>query len=102
QLSAFDPEGTQEFIDWLNEPALEAATPIPVSRFWFDVYRERKDLQAVFPDLINDVGEFMRWIDGFGHEMGDVRNLMPESQSVPVSTADDSAATDSVEDESIG
>src|ERR1039458_6576503 len=47
RLSPFDPEGAQEFFDWLNEPPLDVATPIPVSRFWFDVYRERKDLQIV-------------------------------------------------------
>jgi glycosyltransferase involved in cell wall biosynthesis len=79
RLSPFDSEGAQEFFDWLNEPALEAATPIPVSRFWFDVYRDRKDLQIVFPDLVKEVEEFMRWIDGYGHEMGDVRGLMPDS-----------------------
>ncbi len=78
RLSPFTSEGAQEFLDWLNEPALEAATPKPVSRFWFDVYRDRADLQAVFPNLVDEVDEFMRWIEGYGHEMGDVRGLMPD------------------------
>jgi Glycosyl transferases group 1 len=78
RLSPFDRAGAREFFDWLNEPALDAATAIPVSRFWFDVYQERKDLQIVFPDLVKDVQEFLRWIDGYGHEMGDVRGLRPE------------------------
>jgi glycosyltransferase involved in cell wall biosynthesis len=89
--SPFDPEGAQEFFDWLNEPALEAATPIPVSRFWFDVYQERKDLQIVFPDLVKDVEEFYRWIDGYGHEMGDIRGLMPESDEIETALTTDGA-----------
>jgi glycosyltransferase involved in cell wall biosynthesis len=75
--SPFEEVGAKEFFDWLNEPALETASPVPVSRFWFDVYRERVDLQNVFPDLSSDGPEFLRWIEGFGHEMGDVRGLMP-------------------------
>jgi glycosyltransferase involved in cell wall biosynthesis len=103
QLSPFDPAGAKEFIDWLNEPALEAATPIPISRFWFDVYRERKDLQAVFPDLIKDVAEFMRWIDGFGHEMGDVHDLMPTSNNLHVAApASADVAAEPVEEEPLG
>lgn len=76
--SPFDPDGMTEFFDWLNEPALEAATPIPLSRFWFDLYRERSDLQAVFPDLPTEISEYMRWIDGHGRQTGDVRGLMPQ------------------------
>jgi hypothetical protein len=59
RLSPFDPAGAREFFDWLNEPALEAATPQPVSRFWFDVYKERRDLQIVFPKLAEEVEEFL-------------------------------------------
>jgi glycosyltransferase involved in cell wall biosynthesis len=80
RLSPFDPDGAQEFLAWLNEPALDAATPTPVSRFWFDVYRERSDLQAVFPNLPEEVDAFLRWIDGYGHEMGDVRGLVPDEE----------------------
>ncbi len=78
RLSPFDPDGAEEFLAWLNEPALDAATPIPVSRFWFDVYRDRSDLQAVFPKLPEEVDAFLEWIDGWGHEVGDVRGLMPD------------------------
>ncbi len=77
-LSPFEPAGAQEFFDWLNETPLQDATPVPVSRFWLDVYRERKDLQVVFPKLTDEVDEFERWIEGYGHEAGDVRGLMPE------------------------
>jgi glycosyltransferase involved in cell wall biosynthesis len=78
RLSPFDPAGAQEFFDWLNETPLQDATPVPVSRFWLDVYRERNDLQVVFPKLTDEVDEFERWIEGYGHEAGDVRGLMPE------------------------
>src|ERR1700686_3063005 len=80
RLSPFAADGAREFFDWLNEPALEAGTPLPVSRFWFDVYRERKDLQIVFPRLTEQVEEYLRWIDGYGHEMGDVRGLLPADE----------------------
>jgi glycosyltransferase involved in cell wall biosynthesis len=77
ELSPFQPAGAEEFFDWLNEPVLETASPVPISRYWFDVYRERVDLQSTFPQLSQDGPEFLRWIEGFGHEMGNVRGLMP-------------------------
>jgi glycosyltransferase involved in cell wall biosynthesis len=90
QLSPFTPEGSREFIAWLNEPALEAATPTPLSRFWFEVYRERKDLQTVFPNLVEQVDDFKRWIDGYGHQLGNVSDLIPEAEE-PVALADEIA-----------
>jgi len=84
RLSPFDRDGAVEFLDWLNAPALEAATPTPVSRFWFEVYRERDDLQAVFPNLPEEVGAFLRWIEGYGHEMGDLRGLIPDEDGTVV------------------
>jgi glycosyltransferase involved in cell wall biosynthesis len=76
QHSPFEPDGAQEFLDWLNEPLLGSGQT-SVSRFWLDVYRERRDLQAVFPDLASEVEPFQRWIEGYGQEMGDVRGLLP-------------------------
>ncbi len=75
--SPFEVDGGDEFLAWLNEPAPGDPAPLPVSRFWFDVYKERKDLQVVFPKLIDEVEAFNRWIEGFGEEMGDVRGLTP-------------------------
>jgi glycosyltransferase involved in cell wall biosynthesis len=80
----FERDGASEFIDWLNQPALEAASPVPISRFWFDVYLSRTDVQTVFPDLRTDGPEFRRWIEGYAYEMGDVRGLMPPGMDVPV------------------
>jgi glycosyltransferase involved in cell wall biosynthesis len=99
RLSPFDRDGAQEFLDWLNEPALEAATPTPVSRFWFDVYRERKDLQVVFPNLVEEVGEFQRWIEGYGHEMGDVRGLTPDGDGTARALNEAGIITDGPRDE---
>lgn len=76
-LSPFDADGTEEFLDWLNEPSPRCASG--VSRFWFDVYSERPDIRRDFPDLTSDLPEFHRWIEGFGHEIGDIRGLLPES-----------------------
>ena len=75
--SPFEADGADEFLAWLNEPAPGDPAPLPVSRFWFDVYKERKDLQVVFPKLIDEVEAFNRWIEGFGEEMGDIRGLTP-------------------------
>jgi glycosyltransferase involved in cell wall biosynthesis len=99
RLSPFDPEGAQEFFDWLNETPVKVATPIPVSRFWFDVYRERKDLQIVFPDLTRDSEEFERWIEGYSHEIGDVRGLMPESNDVAAAPDEAEVLSDDQPDE---
>ena len=45
------PTAPREFLDWLNEPALDDTGASTVSRYWLDVYKERKDLQIVFPRL---------------------------------------------------
>jgi len=74
-LSPFERDGAEEFLEWLREPVLGYGEQC-VSRFWFEVYRERSDLRAVFPDLANEIEAFLRWIDGFGHEAGDVRGLL--------------------------
>jgi glycosyltransferase involved in cell wall biosynthesis len=94
RFSPFGPEGAREFLEWLNEPALEAGTPIPLSRFWFDLYQERQDLQIVFPDLAKDIEEYMRWIDGHGREIGDVRGLMPQTDDTEPDTSLDGVFSD--------
>jgi glycosyltransferase involved in cell wall biosynthesis len=99
-LSPFDPEGAAEFLEWLNEPALEAGSPVPISRFWFDVYRDRDDLKNVFPDLSRDGPEFIRWIEGYGHEMGDVQGLMPPGMSASPPASEEGAAA--LDDEPLG
>lgn len=78
RLSPFCPAGAQEFFDWLNEPALQDPAASRVTRYWFDVYKERMDLQSAFPRLTEEVDGFIRWVEGFGHELGDLRGLIPE------------------------
>lgn len=75
-LSPFERDGAEELFDWLNEPAPQAST---ISRFWFDVYSERPDIRHDFPDLVADLDDFERWMEGFGHEVGDVRGLLPRA-----------------------
>jgi glycosyltransferase involved in cell wall biosynthesis len=92
-LSPFSAEGAKEFLDWLNEPLEDVG--LPVSRFWFDVYKERKDLQIAFPDLAAEAEAFHCWIDGYGHEAGDVRGIMPNNETVAlVHTASTNVTTE--------
>ena len=76
QLSPFNQDGAQEFIDWLNDPVLGSGER-SITRFWHEVYRERSDLRAVFPNLAHEIEPFQRWIAGYGHEMGDIQGLVP-------------------------
>jgi glycosyltransferase involved in cell wall biosynthesis len=93
KLDPFARDGAAEFIDWLNEPALEAGSPVPISRFWFDVYLSREDLQSVFADLTTAGPDYLRWIEGYAHEMGDMRGLMPPGMDVPAEPTAEATAT---------
>lgn len=74
--SPFEVEGAHEFTAWLNQPAPELGDAGAVSRFWYDVYRSRADLQLNFRDLAGDSSGFVEWIARAGHEAGDIRGLV--------------------------
>jgi hypothetical protein len=59
--SPFDAAGTNELLKWLNAPAQRGAAA-GVTRYWFEIYRERVDLQMIHPDLDGPGGPgLVRW-----------------------------------------
>ena len=76
--SPFTVEGTTKLLDWCNAPA-ERGGRAGVTRFWFEIYRERPDLQVIHPDLDGPgaVG-FQRWTVESGQaEYGVSESFMP-------------------------
>ena len=90
-LSPFEPAGAREFLDWLNEPAPDDTGASTVSRYWLDVYKERKDLQIVFPRLGEEAAAFAKWVESFGGESGDLRGLLPNDND-PLATLEKAKA----------
>jgi thioesterase domain-containing protein len=72
------PEQAERFLEWLREPAPKAGAP--VSRYLYEAYRARPDVQAAYPDLSG--ADAMRlvdwaWISGRS-EMGLQPQLLPD------------------------
>jgi len=76
--SPFSAVGTSDLLQWLNEPA-ERGVAVGVTRYWFEIYRERPDLQAIHPDLDGPGGSgFVRWARETGRrEYGTPDILLP-------------------------
>ncbi len=70
----FDAAGAERFMRWLERPA-GYGSELGVNRYLYRVYRERDDLQAVYPDLDGEDGiGFVGW----AHVFGVVEMAMPE------------------------
>lgn len=66
----FDPAGPEAFVAWLAEPLVPIARPV-ISRYLFDLYERRGDLQKHFPDLAGkDGARYLEWVlrDGVRQE----------------------------------
>jgi glycosyltransferase involved in cell wall biosynthesis len=62
----FEPDQLEEFLDWLAGPAPHGSHA-GVNRFLWRLYRERDDLQRVYPDLDGADGEgLVGWAWAFG------------------------------------
>src|SRR5581483_9182655 len=74
----FGDEGTAAFVDWLTAPA-ERGGPAGVDRYLYDVYLERADLQAAFPDLDGEGSrKLIEWAWDYGRsELELVGELLP-------------------------
>ena len=83
----FDPGDHAEFLDWLSGPA-PRGSHAGVNRFLWRLYRERDDLQTVYPDLDGADGDgLVGWAWVFGRiEMGIPERLLPPRPRV-VATA---------------
>jgi hypothetical protein len=60
--------GRTSFFAWLMEPVDDVTDEASrVTRMWHAIYRERPDLQAVFPDVLTtDRERFLQWTETFG------------------------------------
>jgi hypothetical protein len=80
--SPFDASGTVALLDWLNGPA-ERGAMAGLTRYWFEIYRERVDLQMVHPDLDGPGGPgLVQWVMDHGrHDFATPDVLLPLSVS---------------------
>lgn len=62
-LNPFQTRGDESFFGWLNEPAeANAGAADPISRLWYEAYRERPELRDAFPDLFGKHrAQFFDW-----------------------------------------
>ena len=80
--SPFNAEGTHRLLAWLNGPAQRGGA-VGVSRYWFEIYRERPDVQIIHSDL-DGAGAlgFLRWTVTHGrHEYAAPDALVPWDSS---------------------
>ena len=80
----FDPERTQDFLAWLNEPVTGGLRP-RVSRYAEAIYRDRPDLQRAFPDLAGD--DWTRYAEWLRHD-GVAQFHIPEALLPPAHIAE--------------
>ncbi len=76
--SPFSATGTHDLLAWLNA-APDGGLGAGVARYWFEIYCERPDLQAAFPDVSgSDTSGFIRWAGDWGAtEYATPKSLMP-------------------------
>ncbi|MGZ7040020.1 MAG: glycosyltransferase family 4 protein, partial [Thermoanaerobaculia bacterium] len=87
----FTVEGARDFLDWLRYPA---SPQMPdVSRYLFEIYKERADLRAVFSDLTSrGAGRYLDWILAGGRVDPPIpADLMPASHSISTTTIEEAA-----------
>jgi glycosyltransferase involved in cell wall biosynthesis/SAM-dependent methyltransferase len=58
----FDRSRADRFVQWLNQP-IEPEIQPTISRLLYEIYRERPDLQAAFPQLAGgDASRYLTWV----------------------------------------
>lgn len=77
----FTVDGARDLVDWLRYPASPQMSDI--SRYVYEIYKERSDLRAAFPDLASRDGErYCDWIRNGGLVDPPIpAELMPEGRS---------------------
>ncbi len=81
----YDPAEADAFRAWLAEPVARSADGFEVSRYLYEVYRVRGDLQRLFPDLRAAAGPLVEW--AYRHGRAELRIpgevLPPQAPVVP-------------------
>jgi glycosyltransferase involved in cell wall biosynthesis/SAM-dependent methyltransferase len=62
----YDPADADAFRAWLAEPVVRSADGFEVSRYLYEVYRCRGDLQSLFPQLRASAGPLVEWAYRYG------------------------------------
>jgi glycosyltransferase involved in cell wall biosynthesis/SAM-dependent methyltransferase len=62
----YDPADADAFLAWLAEPVVRAADGFFVSRYLYEVYRCRGDLQALVPNLRAEAQPLVEWAHRYG------------------------------------
>ena len=59
------------FFGWLNEPTFPAGAPV-ISRYLYQLWLDRPDLQSHFPSVDPDPGDYLEWLVVHGHADTDI------------------------------
>ena len=62
----YDPAAAGAFLAWLSEPVVRSADGYEVSRYLYEVYRCRGDLQGLFPNLRAAAEGLVEWAHRYG------------------------------------
>lgn len=82
----FKAQGDDTFFHWLQQPMSHDTRP-ELTRFWYEIYQRRPDLQHAYPNALNgDKQNFLEWIMANGlqeYKVGDP--FVPRPQAIRVS-----------------
>ncbi len=88
----FDPGKTQEFLEWVKEPADSVGGAVAVSRYLSALYSERSDLQGAFPNLRwGDASSYLAWAATDGRRQEQIPAEFLPSQ-IPAPSSNGSSA----------
>jgi len=78
-----DPElDLGAFYAWLNEPVFPPTAPV-VSRYLYELWRTRPDLQSHFPDVPSDPRPYLAFLADRGHDDTEIPyQLLPTDDDV--------------------
>ncbi|MDX6621482.1 MAG: hypothetical protein QOK36_3868, partial [Gaiellales bacterium] len=80
----YEPAEADAFRAWLAEPVVRAADGFVISRYLYEVYRCRGDLQALFPDLRSQAGPLVDWAHRYGRaELQIPTDVLPPRRPEP-------------------
>ncbi|MGH9049634.1 MAG: glycosyltransferase [Acidimicrobiia bacterium] len=65
------PEDVERFLAWLNEPVVPEPWPA-VSRYLYEFWKARPDMQEHFPDVERDAAAYLSWLGNRAYEETDI------------------------------
>ena len=78
-----DPEDVRAFRAWLDEPVVPEPWPT-VSRYLYDFWKARPDMQDHFPDVERDAATYLSWLHGHAYEETDIPVALIPSRAAVV------------------